>query len=236
MSITVTRAWPGSPGSARWSAGRRWCSAARELLGTARHDLAEATATTVATERYAAAHLAALRTAAAVLAVRTRPAATKRPRNVWSMLPQVAPELTEWAAFFAAGAEQAGRRRGRADPGGHPAGGRRPAAGRADLPGPGRDDARAGPPAGAAAPGTAEPARAGRPHRRPARPDLDQPTVQPSRPSSPPTVHPTRETIPCPAIPSSTSTSPPATRCATAPRTRTCWSSGPPSTAWTPWR
>jgi hypothetical protein len=39
-----------------------------------------------------------------VLAVRTRPAATKRPRNVWSMLPQVAPELTEWSAFFAAGA------------------------------------------------------------------------------------------------------------------------------------
>jgi hypothetical protein len=81
-------------------------SAARELLTTARHDLAEAAATTVATERYAAAHLAALRTAAAVLAVRTRPAATKRPRNVWSMLPQVAPELTEWAAFFAAGASK----------------------------------------------------------------------------------------------------------------------------------
>ena len=32
--------------------------------------------------------------------------ATKRPRNVWSMLPQVAPELTEWAAFFAAGASK----------------------------------------------------------------------------------------------------------------------------------
>jgi hypothetical protein len=78
--------------------------AAHDLLATARHDLAEAMATTVATERYAAAHLAALRTAAAVLAVRTRPAATKRPRNVWAMLPQVAPELTEWAAFFAAGA------------------------------------------------------------------------------------------------------------------------------------
>ena len=79
-------------------------SAARDLLGTARHDLTAASVTTVALERYASAHLAALRTAAAVLAVRTRPAATKRPRNVWSMLPQVAPELTEWAAFFAAGA------------------------------------------------------------------------------------------------------------------------------------
>jgi hypothetical protein len=79
-------------------------SAARDLLATARHDLTAASVTTVAHERYASAHLAALRTAAAVLAVRTRPAATKRPRNVWSMLPQVAPELTEWAAFFAAGA------------------------------------------------------------------------------------------------------------------------------------
>ena len=168
-------------------------SAARELLGTARHDLAEATATTVATERYAAAHLAALRTAAAVLAVRTRPAATKRPRNVWSMLPQVAPELTEWAAFFAAGAEQAGGRRGRAEPGGHPAGGRRPAAGRADLPGAGRDDARAGPPAGAAAPGTASQlGPAACPGDRPAclgkpPPDL-QPAHRPARPERHPRV------------------------------------------------
>ena len=94
-------------------------AAARDLLGTARHDLANAMGTTVATERYVAAHLAALRTAAAVLAVRTRPAATKRPRNVWAMLPQVAPELTEWAAFFAGGRQQAGRGRGRAVPGGH---------------------------------------------------------------------------------------------------------------------
>ena len=78
--------------------------AAYDLLATARHDLVLSMGTEVATERYAAAHLAALRTAAAVLAVRTRPAATTRPRNVWSMLTQVAPELTEWAGFFAAGA------------------------------------------------------------------------------------------------------------------------------------
>ena len=78
--------------------------AARDLLAAARHDLAAATVATAATERYAAAHLGALRTAAAVLAVRTRPTANKRPRNVWAVLGQVAPELTEWAAFFAAGA------------------------------------------------------------------------------------------------------------------------------------
>ena len=59
-------------------------AAARDLLGTARHDLETAMTTTVATERYAAAHLAALRTAAAVLAVRTRPDSTTRgrPRTV----------------------------------------------------------------------------------------------------------------------------------------------------------
>lgn len=79
-------------------------AAAHHVLDLARHDLAAAMVTTVPTERYAAAHRSALRTAAAVLAVRTKPTATKRPRSVWVLLPQVAPELTEWATFFAAGA------------------------------------------------------------------------------------------------------------------------------------
>jgi hypothetical protein len=78
--------------------------AAVDLLVTARRDVVAALVATMPTERFAAAHLAALRTAAAVLAVRTRPSATRRPRNVWTLLPQVAPELGEWAAFFAAGA------------------------------------------------------------------------------------------------------------------------------------
>lgn len=79
-------------------------AAAHDLLALARHAVAEAMDTTVPAERYAAAHRSALRAAAAVLAVRTRPTATKRPRSAWVLLPQVAPELTEWAAFFAAGA------------------------------------------------------------------------------------------------------------------------------------
>jgi hypothetical protein len=54
-------------------------------------------------ERYVAAHLAALRAAAAVLAVRGRPRRGST-LNVWEVLPRVAPELTEWATFFAAGA------------------------------------------------------------------------------------------------------------------------------------
>ena len=56
--------------------------------------------------RYATAHLAALRAAAAVLAARARPEPRRRNRltSVWVLLAAVAPELGEWAAFFAAGA------------------------------------------------------------------------------------------------------------------------------------
>lgn len=73
-----------------------------ELLDRARHGLRSAAQAEDKGERYVHAHLAALRTAAAVLAVRGRP---RRARlNVWVVLPQVAPELGEWAAYFAAGA------------------------------------------------------------------------------------------------------------------------------------
>ena len=56
--------------------------------------------------RYACAHVAALRAAAALLAARARPAPARRrqQRNAWVLLAEVAPELEEWARFFAAGA------------------------------------------------------------------------------------------------------------------------------------
>lgn len=80
-------------------------------LAAARRGVVEAYVASTPHERYAAAHLASLRAAAAVLAVRTRPAATaaerrarSRPRSAWELLSQVAPELAEWAGFFAAGA------------------------------------------------------------------------------------------------------------------------------------
>jgi hypothetical protein len=80
-------------------------SSAATLLAEARAGLAEAAAATTAHERYAAAHRAALRATAALLATRTRPVDRRRPqRNAWVLLAQVAPELAEWAAFFAAGA------------------------------------------------------------------------------------------------------------------------------------
>jgi hypothetical protein len=77
------------------------------LLAQARHGLLEASELTRPAERYATAHLAALRTAAAILAARARPGETRRrsgPRDAWTLLAGVAPEMSEWAAFFAAGA------------------------------------------------------------------------------------------------------------------------------------
>ena len=80
-------------------------SAARQLLDQASRALAEAAASADARQRYATAHLGALRAAAAVLAARTRPeAGRRRPRSAWVLLGQIAPELGEWATFFAAGA------------------------------------------------------------------------------------------------------------------------------------
>jgi len=88
-------------------ASRVTVGAALDLLALARRGLGEAALTERPGERYAAAHLAALRVAAAVLAARARPvdaATRRRPRSAWTLLPEVAPELGEWAAFFAAGA------------------------------------------------------------------------------------------------------------------------------------
>ncbi|OAH15601.1 SAV_6107 family HEPN domain-containing protein [Streptomyces jeddahensis] len=87
--------------------------AALDLLAQARAGLDEAALLETPNERYATAHLAALRTAAAVLAVRGRPEPTARRRarirSAWEVLPEIAPELTEWSALFASGAERRAR-------------------------------------------------------------------------------------------------------------------------------
>jgi SAV_6107-like HEPN len=76
------------------------------LLESARHGLAAASAEPSPAARYVAAHLAALRAAAAVVTARAQPGGPRRrgPRSVWELLPRVAPALGEWAAYFAAGA------------------------------------------------------------------------------------------------------------------------------------
>jgi SAV_6107-like HEPN len=81
---------------------------ALRLLVAGRRALGEADASVDPLERYAFAHLAALRAAAAVLADRARPMGTRarRPTSVWTLLAGVAPEMTPWAEFFAAGANK----------------------------------------------------------------------------------------------------------------------------------
>ncbi|WP_300577032.1 SAV_6107 family HEPN domain-containing protein [uncultured Nocardioides sp.] len=75
-------------------------------LARAAESLAEATASRDVPTRYACAHVAALRAAAALLAARARPQPTRgrRQKNAWVLLTEVAPELAEWATFFSAGA------------------------------------------------------------------------------------------------------------------------------------
>lgn len=75
-------------------------------LARSAESLSEAISASEVPTRYACAHVAALRAAAALLAARARPApARRRPqKNAWVLLAEVAPELGEWATFFSAGA------------------------------------------------------------------------------------------------------------------------------------
>jgi hypothetical protein len=78
----------------------------RELVAAAARTLLDAVAQPLPADRFARAHLAALRTTAALLAARARPVRRRGPglRSAWSLLAEVAPELSDWAAYFAAGA------------------------------------------------------------------------------------------------------------------------------------
>ncbi len=84
--------------------------AAEDLLASAGRSLDEARTAQTPGDRYIASHLAALRAAAAVVAVRRstvgRSPRGSRLRSVWVLLSEVAVELTEWAEFFAASAEK----------------------------------------------------------------------------------------------------------------------------------
>lgn len=85
---------------------RRLGYSAAEYLAQARRALTEAADAAGGSDaelRYVAAHLAALRCAAAVLAVRGRPA-RRRPGTAWAELAEVAPELAGWATVFAGSA------------------------------------------------------------------------------------------------------------------------------------
>ena len=77
-------------------------ASALALLQQARDSLAESERTPEPSERFATAYLAALRAAAAVLALRGRPhRGRSRPTSAWVLLAAFAPEMSEWATFFA---------------------------------------------------------------------------------------------------------------------------------------
>jgi hypothetical protein len=79
------------------------------LLSQAKTTWAEAVMEPRPAEKYRCAHLAALRAAASVLALRARPAVSvrRRPTSAWVLLDRISPELSEWCAYFA---DSAGRR------------------------------------------------------------------------------------------------------------------------------
>jgi len=83
-------------------------AATHSYLERAAESLREAITSTDVPSRYAHAHVAALRATAALLAARARPAGPRRGRqkNAWVLLAEVVPELSEWATFFAAGAQK----------------------------------------------------------------------------------------------------------------------------------
>ncbi len=81
---------------------------ASQLLALARRGLDDAAEQPMDGLRYATAHLAAIRAAAAVVAARARPVPSPRSKltSVWDLLTVVAPALGEWAAYFAASASK----------------------------------------------------------------------------------------------------------------------------------
>src|SRR5437763_5750081 len=82
----------------------RVAPSALALLESARRGLADAEGAPDPGGKYVAAHLAALRAAAAVVTTRAEPGRGRRrsaPRSGWELLPRVDPAPSEWAAFFA---------------------------------------------------------------------------------------------------------------------------------------
>lgn len=83
-------------------------AAAHSYLERSAESLREAITSSDVPQRYALAHVAALRATAALLAARAQPlpVAKRRQKNAWVLLAEVAPEFTEWATFFSSGAQK----------------------------------------------------------------------------------------------------------------------------------
>jgi len=86
-------------------------TAVLELLERAETALLAACRSREVAQRHQHARLAALRGAAALVGARTPPRTTGSapgPRSLWAVLPGVAPELAEWAGFFATATRRTG--------------------------------------------------------------------------------------------------------------------------------
>jgi hypothetical protein len=81
-------------------------AATHSYLERSAESLREAITSTDVPQRYALAHVAALRATAALLAARARPIPVQRRRqkNAWVLLAEVAPEFADWATLFSSGA------------------------------------------------------------------------------------------------------------------------------------
>jgi hypothetical protein len=83
-------------------------AATHSYLERSAESLREAIMCTDVPQRYALAHVAALRATAALLAARAQPlpVARRRQKNAWVLLAELAPEFQEWALFFSSGAQK----------------------------------------------------------------------------------------------------------------------------------
>ncbi|QQS03016.1 MAG: hypothetical protein IPK37_18950 [Austwickia sp.] len=105
-TVPAASAVPGrrAAGPERRAAGPRGdgLGSALDLLDRAQATLLAACRATTSADRYVAAHLGALRCAAALLAAHPQAGLRGGPvRTVWSHLGRIAPELGEWADYFA---------------------------------------------------------------------------------------------------------------------------------------
>ncbi|MFL6105379.1 MAG: SAV_6107 family HEPN domain-containing protein [Marmoricola sp.] len=83
-------------------------AATHSYLERSAESLREAIVCSDVPQRYALAHVSALRATAALLAAKAQPmpVARRRQKNAWVLLTEVAPEFQEWALFFSSGAQK----------------------------------------------------------------------------------------------------------------------------------
>lgn len=91
-----------------WRSSRPLPGSVYAAMDRAAHSLTTADRADTPGERFVAAHVAALQVVAAVLAARPRSAVRGRTMNAWVLLERTAPELSDWATYFSAGAAKRG--------------------------------------------------------------------------------------------------------------------------------